>query len=86
MSREQKILSELERWASRHPYRDEPMLVFGSGSYSPRQMVHEIRVRSKPGLELLELLEEAAGRYSLGDVLDSFSREFVTTGLPAHRL
>jgi hypothetical protein len=80
MSREQSIISEVERWAARHPRRDVAVLVFGSASYSPRQIADEIRSRSRAGLELLSLFEEAADAYSMDDLLESFGLEGAVTG------
>lgn len=83
MSREQVIVSGVQRWAACHPQKDVAVLVFGSGSYSPRQIAAEISCRSSAGLELLDLFKEAADDYSLEEVLSSLGAEF--TGVRSHR-
>jgi hypothetical protein len=84
MSREQMIVSGVERWASRHPCRDTAVLVVGSRSYSPQAIAEEIRTRTPTGMEMLELFAETADRYSLEEVLDSLDRT-VMTASPSDR-
>jgi hypothetical protein len=83
MSRKEMISLEVDRWASRHPDRDNAVLVFGSASYSPRQIAREIGLGTQAGRDLIDLFEEAADCYSIEELLDSLAQEFVTIGSPS---
>ena len=49
---EQEVINELEGWVANHPTPDEPMLAAGHNSYSPRQILDEVRKGGELGKRL----------------------------------
>lgn len=39
----EEVIQKIERWVDSHPSPDEPLLVIGKNSYSPRQILEEAR-------------------------------------------
>ena len=48
------VMKEIEKWAAEHPNPDEPLLAAGRKSYSPREILHEVREGTDLGKKLLE--------------------------------
>lgn len=49
-----KLIKEITDWASKHPNPDEPLLVIGYDSYSPKQILDEVMQGTTLGSRLIE--------------------------------
>jgi hypothetical protein len=72
MDRHARIAQAITRWASVHPTPDEPLVIAGTGRFSPRQIAHEIETKTNAGRLFLRVVENGAGNRSLTDVLKTF--------------
>ncbi len=72
MSRDEQILEALSRWAAKHPRPDEPTIVTGSERFSPRQLVSEVRDRTRAGKLMLRVVEHSAEQKGLEEVIAAF--------------
>jgi len=55
---EQEVVEKLERWVANHPTPDKPLLCEGHKSYSPNQIVEEVRKGSELGEEFYRRIGE----------------------------
>jgi len=58
MEYDAKVITNLENWAANHSAPDKPLLVVGRASYSPKQILEEVRAQTKLGLEMYENFAE----------------------------
>jgi len=82
----QVITRAVTRWAERHPKPDEPTLMSSIGTFSPRQLAHEVARRSQTGRFFVKMIMNSASEIPLPQLLRAFEGTPVTTGSgPADR-
>jgi hypothetical protein len=73
-SQEDLAIELLERWLAKHPRPDEKCLWISGRKYSSRELVEEVKSRSRIGIDHLHSMIELG----LRDMLRKFTEEPVT--------
>jgi hypothetical protein len=71
----ERLLEALELWVDSHPDPDDAALSeASSGTYSPRQILHEVQLDSEFGRFIVRLVEHGGSRVGgIDAVLEQFS-------------
>ncbi len=70
-----RLIDAVEVWAKSHPTRNAQVLSIGNGDrYSPVQIVAELKKGTAAGRLMLRILEHAADKHQVEDVIRMFER------------
>jgi hypothetical protein len=74
---ENTLIQAIEQWVANHPEKQKPVLrlLAHHTTFSPADIITEIKARSEAGKELLELFEFAANKHSVDEVIRSLQSE-----------